>query len=94
MNPAEEIFEAVKAADPDRVEALLARDPTLVNARNAGGLTPVVVATYYGRKEMVARDASGSTPLSLAEHEGSREIVELLLARGAASTPDATKSRA
>jgi ankyrin repeat protein len=46
------IFEAVKAGDIDAVRALLDANPALVNARTDSGMTPIVTATYWGRREV------------------------------------------
>ncbi|KAF9894991.1 hypothetical protein FE257_004615 [Aspergillus nanangensis] len=76
------------------VEMLLARDDVDVNARDGGGMTPLLWATWLG-KEAVARvlllqgprvcvnveDVFCRTPLSYAAAAGSEEIVRLLLER-------------
>jgi ankyrin repeat protein len=48
-----DIFEAVRAGDTQRVQALLAADPGLVNARNERGHTPVLIAQYHHKPETV-----------------------------------------
>jgi ankyrin repeat protein len=51
MGATEEFFQAVKTGQLAKVEELLEREPTLLAARSPkGGLSPVVVAVYYGQK--------------------------------------------
>ena len=52
MAAAQELLEAVKAGDVNRVTKLLAGDPALVNARDASGNSAILLAIYYGRKEV------------------------------------------
>jgi ankyrin repeat protein len=52
-DPTEQLFEAIKVGDLAAVTALLASDPALVNAPHASGLPPLMLATYFGRKEVV-----------------------------------------
>ncbi len=54
MGATDEFFEAVKAGQLAKVEESLAREPTLLAARSPkGGLSPVVVAAYYGQKAVL-----------------------------------------
>ena len=43
----EELFEAIKTGDADRVRALLADDPSLASGRDADGLSAVLTARYH-----------------------------------------------
>ena len=52
MTAAQDLLEAVKAGDVNRVNELLAADPALVNARDASGNSAILLAIYYGRKEV------------------------------------------
>ena len=52
MTSAQDLLEAVKAGDVNRVNELLAGDPTLVNARDASGNSAILLAIYYGRKQV------------------------------------------
>ena len=65
-----------------------------VNAKDAGGGTPLLVAASRGHKEIVelliaegadvnAKRTNGSTPLHIAAYFGHKEIAELLIAEGA-----------
>lgn len=50
---ASELFQAVKQGDRGAVKALLDREPHLLEARDPDGLSLVLLATYYGRKEIL-----------------------------------------
>lgn len=49
-----EIFEVVRAGDATRLQALLAAEPDLVNTRNDRGHSPVLIAQYHHKHELVA----------------------------------------
>jgi ankyrin repeat protein len=93
-DPAERILEAARVGETDRVEALLAASPELVNVRDGEGRTPLHHAVLGGHAELAellldrggdqsAADAWNYTPLHHAAYEGDAELVALLLARGA-----------
>lgn len=95
MTPGEQILVAAQHGNVERVEELLAADPTLANAKGAYDKTPLHWAAEknYKRlaKVLIARGADinaettwGSTPLQWAANMGSREVADLLLERGAA----------
>lgn len=79
------------------VLALLARDPSLVSARDTDGSTPLHCATWKGHERLVEvllkhgadvnarnnNDHWGTTPLHAAAHANQRAIAELLIAKGA-----------
>ncbi len=54
MEPAQEIFEVIRAGKKARLEALLAADPALVNVRNEQGHSPVLIAQYHHKQDLVA----------------------------------------
>jgi ankyrin repeat protein len=43
----EELFEAIRAGDAERVRALVAREPALASARDEAGLSAVLIARYH-----------------------------------------------
>jgi ankyrin repeat protein len=47
-----ELFAAIEAGDVERVEALVADDPTLASARDAGGVSAVLSARYRGHHDV------------------------------------------
>ncbi len=67
MENMETFFAAVKAGDVPRATALLDAEPALADARDATGLTAVMIATYHGWRDLTAR---------LAEHRSALDIFE------------------
>ncbi|HEV8400171.1 MAG TPA: ankyrin repeat domain-containing protein [Gemmatimonadales bacterium] len=49
-----EIFDVIRAGDKARLETLLAADRTLVDARNEMGHSPVLIAQYHHKHDLVA----------------------------------------
>ena len=91
---ASEIHEAVNDNNLALVKALLAEDPTILNDRNADGMTPLNLAAINGNYEIVQElmnrnadihigDLDNSQPIHLAAISGNVQIAELLLASGA-----------
>ena len=54
MEPAQEIFDVIRAGDRARLEALLASDAALVNTRNENGHSPLLIAQYHHKHDLVA----------------------------------------
>ncbi len=54
MEPAQEIFDVVRAGDTGRLQALLRANPGLATVRNERGHTPVLIAQYRDKPEAVA----------------------------------------
>lgn len=54
MEPAQEIFDVIRAGDRARLEALLAVQPGLINVRNESGHSPVLIAQYHHKRELVS----------------------------------------
>ncbi|HYS21847.1 MAG TPA: ankyrin repeat domain-containing protein [Gemmatimonadales bacterium] len=48
-----ELFDAIRAGDVTRVRGLLAADPGLVNRRNERGHSPVLIAQYHHKGDVV-----------------------------------------
>ena len=65
MSTAEGLFEAIKAGDLERVRGLLDVDPTLVHARGEGDLSPLMTATYWGRRAVVDLLLEGGAALDI-----------------------------
>jgi ankyrin repeat protein len=53
MEAAQEVFEAIRAGDATRLAALLAADRSLVNTRNERGHSPVLIAQYHRKRDLV-----------------------------------------
>jgi ankyrin repeat protein len=49
-----DVFDAIRAGDGSRLAALLAQDRALASARNDRGHSPVLIAQYHHRAELVA----------------------------------------
>src|SRR5690606_13361785 len=90
----EEFFEAIRTGDVARVSAFLQEIPTLTNLKDARGSTPLLLATYYGHKEVTQtilsfepdvniKDASGNTALMGVCFKGYTDIAKLLIEHGA-----------
>jgi len=94
------LLTAAAAADIDGAAALLKRDPSLVDASLAAGVTATHLAARGGSAGHVAllrdvllprggsasgRTGRGCTPLALAAEEGCAEAIKLLLDAGAAA---------
>lgn|SRR5262249_30038439 len=93
--PAQQILAAAQHGNVERVQELLAADPSLVNAKEDYDKTPLHwgAEKNYLRlaKVLIAAGADidaestwGSTPLQWAANMGSRDVADLLLSHGAA----------
>jgi ankyrin repeat protein len=71
------IFEKIKQSEDAVVEEMVAENPALVEERNAAGLRPVMMALYYGRKELAEelRDRMESVDVWEAAALGELETV-------------------
>jgi ankyrin repeat protein/L-ascorbate metabolism protein UlaG (beta-lactamase superfamily) len=89
-----EIHDAVRAGDLAKIKALVAKDPKVVNEKEAEGGTPLHFASHSGNVEIIAFllankadikavDDLGRSPLHLAASAGHGETVDLLIAKGA-----------
>jgi ankyrin repeat protein/L-ascorbate metabolism protein UlaG (beta-lactamase superfamily) len=89
------IHEAAQRGDMAAVRALVDKDPALADARDGYQRTPLLIAAYNGRTEIVAyllekgapvetRNRYSNTPLMLASMQGHEAVVETLLKAGAA----------
>jgi len=88
------IHDLVNREDLGQIKALLAKDPTLVNARTPLGKRPLHYAVTYGKPELIefliskgadvnAADDTGLTPLHAAAMLGRVKEADLLLKHGA-----------
>jgi ankyrin repeat protein/TPR repeat protein len=87
-------FDAVRAGDTEKVQALLKADPKLVQARTDDGNTALHLAALEGQAAVAqlllaagaqvnAPGLREETPLHMAMYDGHRELAELLLASNA-----------
>jgi uncharacterized protein len=52
MDSTKQLFDAIQAGNVDALGQLLAAEPALANARNDGGMSPLMMATYFGRRDV------------------------------------------
>jgi ankyrin repeat protein len=92
-----EMVKAAKAGDIEKVKLLLARDASLIHARDTDGSTALHCATWKGHQAMAAfllrqgADVNahnvnghwGTTPLHAAAHANQATIAEMLIEHGA-----------
>jgi uncharacterized protein len=92
-----DIWEAAKAGDLGEVERLVGHDPSLLDAKDGRGQTPLILSSEKGHVGVVRwlldrgaalneRDDDGFTALYLASCYGRGPVVALLLERGADPT--------
>jgi ankyrin repeat protein len=95
--PAKLIIKAAKSGDTSAVKSLLLTDPSLVDARDTDGSTPLHCATWKGHQNVVAvlieaganvnavnqNEHWGTTPLHAAAHANQVAIARMLLDHGA-----------
>lgn len=90
------IFEAAATGQTDRVNTLIAEDPTLVNSYAPDGFAPLSLAVFFGHPETVnallaagaevnaaSRETMKLTPLASAMATAQIEIAKTLIAHGA-----------
>ncbi|MCC2672121.1 MAG: putative ankyrin [Armatimonadetes bacterium] len=53
MNAATGFLEAVRAGDSEKVDTLLSMEPGLIEQRSDTGITPVLMAMYFGHPELL-----------------------------------------
>ena len=96
-NLEKDLVKAVKTGMTDRVQEILAQDPSLIQFRDADGSTLLHYAAWKGHADVAAvlLDAGadvnaqdnnghyGGTPLHTAAHGNQQPGAELLIARGA-----------
>jgi hypothetical protein len=93
MDPAAQLRQAAELGDVPALQALLGKQP-VIDARDAGGRTALMLATLHGRTQAVevllaagadpnAADARGTTPLQAALAAGQTDIAAALRRAGA-----------
>ena len=97
MTPSSETYaflDACRHGDVVQVKALLAADSSLINAADAKGFTPIILAVYNQSTAVTefllnngadpnSQDASGNTALMGAAYKGYKDLIEKLLEKGA-----------
>lgn len=94
----QEILDAIKTGDLAKVQALVEKDPQLVNASVGGGMTVLFAAVGFRRieiaKYLISEGADVNTvakysgrPMDLALDGGDAALIDLLRSKGARATP-------
>ncbi len=85
MSNEDALFEAIVNGDADRLREIVAADPSLAAARNAAGLSAVMVALYHRRADLVDALLEHSPPLDRFEAAalGRFDLIDRAIARGA-----------
>jgi uncharacterized protein len=94
MSDTKSLFDAVRAGDQSKVESLLQEDSSLVSAKDASGISPVLAAIYAGRQDI--RDLLLARGSQLEIHDAAaagrldrvKEFVEKNAAQAKALSPD------
>jgi ankyrin repeat protein len=81
MNSAQDFIEAIKRGDGATVSDLLAKDPSLVNAKTEEGVSAILIATYYGQQEIAQKLLEHNPTLNIFEASsvGNLDRVKVLL---------------
>ena len=93
-NAQAQINYAAELGDVQKVRALIAADPAVVDAKEKDGVTPLWIAAQQGHLEVMkvllekgavvdAKTNDGFTPLLIAAEYGHLEVVRMLLEKGA-----------
>lgn len=96
-DPNKLIIKAAKSGDVATIKSLLKSDPSLIDARDTDGSTPLHCATWKGHEkvaELLLKEGAnvnavnqnghwGTTPLHAAAHANQAKIAQLLLDHGA-----------
>lgn len=74
-------FQAIRAGDRDKVDAMLSADTGLLTAKDANGLGPYTAAKYFGRNDIAAMLLEKGAELDIfaASMAGAKErVIELI----------------
>ena len=63
----QEFFAAVKAGNVDEVRRLVAATPALAGARDANGVSAILLATYHGQRDVAAALVEMGAPVDIFE---------------------------
>jgi ankyrin repeat protein len=76
-----ELFEAIKAGRMDEVRAILDRDPSQLSARDANGVSVILLATYHGKADVARLFVEKGAPLDIFEASalGKVDLIAALL---------------
>ncbi|KJD33679.1 ankyrin [Tamlana nanhaiensis] len=94
MNDKNNFFSAIQSGNIPAIYQLLQRNPDLVDAKDNREFTPLILASYFDKEDIVKvlveknanlndTDASGNTALIGVSFKGSVNLVNYLIAQGA-----------
>ncbi len=70
----QELFEAIKGGRIDDVRAILERDPSQLSARDANGVSAILLATYHGKADVARLFVDKGAPLDIFEASALGEV--------------------
>ena len=90
----ETLFNAIRSGDGAQINQILEEQPQLVDAVDQRGSSPLLLASYYGHRDLCeiliargakinAKDASGNTALMGVCFKGYTDVAQLLVEKGA-----------
>lgn len=74
----QEFFDAATAGDVSKVKAMLQEDPALVRTRDQNGVSVIMKATYYGKRDVVAVLLDSGAELDVFEAAATGQTQRLL----------------
>lgn len=97
QNQQMELVQLIYANDLEGLQKLIESNPETINKPDERGFTPLILATYLNKKEIVelflnqgaeinAQDASGNTALMGVCFKGYAELAKMLIDKGADTT--------
>ncbi|MDG6904702.1 MAG: ankyrin repeat domain-containing protein [Nitrososphaerota archaeon] len=83
----ENLFKAIRQGDSSKIERMLNKNGSLANSKDSSGMTPVVIATYYGQPKIAQIIIEHGAKLDLFEAAmtGQLEIVKQIAAKDQSS---------
>jgi len=73
----QEFFEAATAGDVSRVKEMLHHDPSLARAKDQNGVSVIMKATYYGKKDVVTALLDSGVELDVFEAAATGQTARL-----------------
>lgn len=73
----QELFEAATAGDLSRVKEMLHHDPSLARAKDQNGVSVIMKATYYGKKDVVTALLDSGVDLDVFEAAATGQTARL-----------------
>ena len=73
----QDLFEAATAGDLSRVKEMLHHDPSLARAKDQNGVSVIMKATYYGKKDVVTALVDSGVDLDVFEAAATGQTARL-----------------